>query len=143
VDRARLLADLAEIAGFVLPFARPVWRDLHSALQRGRRILFEGAQGVLLDDDHGTYPFVTSSNTVRAPPFGQRASVRRGPASSSGSSRPTPNRVGSGPFPTEQDNEVGQRLGERGHEFGTVTGAAAAAAGSTPCWSARQLRSAA
>ena len=64
VDRERLRRDLAEIADFVLPFARPVWRDLDAALRRGRRILFEGAQGVLLDVDHGTYPFVTSSNTV-------------------------------------------------------------------------------
>jgi adenylosuccinate synthase len=64
VDRQRLKNDLAEIAGFVLPFARPVWRDLDGALRNGKRILFEGAQGVLLDVDHGTYPFVTSSNTV-------------------------------------------------------------------------------
>ena len=64
VDRARLHDDLAEIADFVLPFAKPVWRDLDDALRKGKRILFEGAQGVLLDVDHGTYPFVTSSNTV-------------------------------------------------------------------------------
>ena len=64
IDRERLLGDLREIAGFVLPFAKPVWRDLNEAKARGRRILFEGAQGVLLDIDHGTYPFVTSSNTI-------------------------------------------------------------------------------
>ena len=64
VDRERLHDDLAEIADFVLPFARPVWRDLDKARRNGKRILFEGAQGVLLDVDHGTYPFVTSSNTV-------------------------------------------------------------------------------
>ena len=122
VDRAALLAELSEIAGFVLPFAGPVWRDLAEARSRGRRILFEGAQGVLLDVDHGTYPFVTSSNTVAG---------TTGPGSGMGPNaagfvlgivKAYTTRVGSGPFPTEQDNEVGQKLGERGHEFGTVTG---------------------
>ena len=122
VDRERLKADLAQIADFVLPFAKPVWRDLDEARFRGRRILFEGAQGVLLDVDHGTYPFVTSSNTVAgtvAPGSGM------GPGSAGfvlGIAKAYTTRVGSGPFPTEQDNEVGERLGERGHEFGTVTG---------------------
>ncbi|MGP0745571.1 adenylosuccinate synthetase, partial [Escherichia coli] len=64
IDRAGLLEELRAIAGFVLPFAKPVWRDLNEARGRGKRILFEGAQGVLLDVDHGTYPFVTSSNTI-------------------------------------------------------------------------------
>ena len=122
VDRAQLLAELNEIAEFVLPFAKPVWRDLEEARSRGRRILFEGAQGVLLDVDHGTYPFVTSSNTVAgtvAPGSGM------GPSAAGfvlGIVKAYTTRVGSGPFPTEQDNEVGQKLGERGHEFGTVTG---------------------
>ena len=122
VDRARLTADLGEIAEFVLPFAGPVWRDLDEARSRGRRILFEGAQGVLLDVDHGTYPFVTSSNTVAgtiAPGSGM------GPSAAGfvlGIVKAYTTRVGSGPFPTEQDNEVGEKLGERGHEFGTVTG---------------------
>jgi adenylosuccinate synthase len=84
VDRERLLRDLREIAGFVLPFARPVWRDLDAALQRGRRILFEGAQGVLLDVDHGTYPFVTSSNTVAGTTGSGSASGRAAPVSCSG-----------------------------------------------------------
>ena len=122
VDRERLLRDLSAIADFVLPFARPVWRDLDAALQRGRRILFEGAQGVLLDVDHGTYPFVTSSNTV-AGTTGSGAGM--GPRAAGfvlGIAKAYTTRVGSGPFPTEQDNEVGQKLGERGHEFGTVTG---------------------
>ncbi|MEO5809578.1 MAG: adenylosuccinate synthase [Sphingomicrobium sp.] len=122
VDRARLMRDLADIAGFVLPFARPVWRDLDEANRRGKRILFEGAQGVLLDVDHGTYPFVTSSNTVAG---------TTGPGSGMGPSaagfvlgivKAYTTRVGSGPFPTELEDEIGQRLGERGHEFGTVTG---------------------
>ncbi len=122
VDRAQLLDELREIAGFVLPFAGPVWRDLDEARGRGRRVLFEGAQGVLLDVDHGTYPFVTSSNTVAgaiAPGAGM------GPSAAGfvlGIVKAYTTRVGSGPFPTEQDNEVGQKLGERGHEFGTVTG---------------------
>ena len=122
VDRDRLLRDLSEIAGFVLPFARPVWRDLDAAIGRGKRILFEGAQGVLLDVDHGTYPFVTSSNTV-AGTTGPGSGI--GPKAAGfvlGIVKAYATRVGSGPFPTEQDNEVGQKLGERGHEFGTVTG---------------------
>ena len=122
VDRERLRGDLAEIADFVLQFARPVWRDLDEASRAGRRILFEGAQGVLLDVDHGTYPFVTSSNTVAG---------MTGPGSGTGPSaagfvlgivKAYTTRVGSGPFPTELDDDTGQRLGERGHEFGTVTG---------------------
>ena len=122
VDRERLRRDLAEIADFVLQFARPVWRDLDDAARAGRRILFEGAQGVLLDVDHGTYPFVTSSNTV-AGTVGPGSGM--GPSAAGfvlGIVKAYTTRVGSGPFPTEQDNDTGQRLGERGHEFGTVTG---------------------
>ena len=122
VDRQRLKNDLAQIADFVLPFARPVWRDLDEARRRGRRILFEGAQGVLLDVDHGTYPFVTSSNTV-AGTTGSGSGM--GPNAAGfvlGIVKAYTTRVGSGPFPTELDDEIGQRLGERGHEFGTVTG---------------------
>jgi len=122
VDRKRLRADLADIADFVLPFARPVWRDLDKARRNGKRILFEGAQGVLLDVDHGTYPFVTSSNTVA----GTIASGSgTGPAAAGfvlGITKAYTTRVGSGPFPTEQDNEIGREIGERGREFGTVTG---------------------
>jgi adenylosuccinate synthase len=122
VDRDALRAELAEIADFVLPFSRPVWRDLDVALRAGKRILFEGAQGVLLDVDHGTYPFVTSSNTV-AGSTGSGSGI--GPSGAGfvlGIVKAYTTRVGSGPFPTEQDNDVGQQLGERGHEFGTVTG---------------------
>ncbi len=122
VDRERLLRDLRQIAGFVLPFARPVWRDLDAALQRGRRILFEGAQGVLLDVDHGTYPFVTSSNTVAGTTGSGSGIGPRGAGFILGIVKAYTTRVGSGPFPTEQDNDIGQKLGERGHEFGTVTG---------------------
>jgi adenylosuccinate synthase len=122
VDRARLLADLREIAPFVRQFAQPVWLRLREERKKGSRILFEGAQGVLLDVDHGTYPFVTSSNTVS----GTVASGSGlGPNSAGfvlGIVKAYTTRVGSGPFPTELSDGDGQRLGERGHEFGTVTG---------------------
>ena len=122
VDREALIAELKEIAGFVLPFAEPVWRTLAEARSRGRRILFEGAQGVLLDIDHGTYPFVTSSNTVAGT---AAAGSGMGPNAVGfvlGIAKAYTTRVGSGPFPTEQDNAIGEQLGTRGHEFGTVTG---------------------
>ena len=122
VDRERLKNDLAEIAEFVLPFAKPVWREIDKARRNGKRILFEGAQGVLLDVDHGTYPFVTSSNTVAGT---IAAGSGTGPSAAGfvlGITKAYTTRVGSGPFPTEQDNEIGQELGERGREFGTVTG---------------------
>ncbi|MEE4348599.1 MAG: adenylosuccinate synthase [Pacificimonas sp.] len=122
IDRARLIDDLKEIAPKVMPFAAPVWRDLGQARTEGKRILFEGAQGVLLDVDHGTYPFVTSSNTVA----GTAASGSGlGPGAAGyvlGIVKAYTTRVGAGPFPTELNDAVGQRLGERGHEFGTVTG---------------------
>ena len=122
VDRERLLADLTEIADFVLPFAKPVWRSLNEARARGDRILFEGAQGVLLDVDHGTYPFVTSSNTIAGTAAGGSGLGPGAVGFVLGIVKAYTTRVGSGPFPTEQENETGQRLGERGHEFGTVTG---------------------
>ena len=121
-DADALLQKLRDVADKITPYAEPVWRLLHEARRQGRRILFEGAQGTLLDIDHGTYPFVTSSNTVA----GQAAiGSGIGPSALShvlGITKAYTTRVGEGPFPTEQDNEVGQRLGERGHEFGTVTG---------------------
>jgi len=122
VDRARLKADLGGIADFVLRFARPVWRTLNAAKAAGKRILFEGAQGVLLDVDHGTYPFVTSSNTIAGTAAG---GTGVGPSAAGfvlGIVKAYTTRVGSGPFPTELEDEIGQRLGERGREFGTVTG---------------------
>jgi adenylosuccinate synthase len=122
VDRAALVAALREIAPFVLQFAEPVWSRLNKVKKAGARILFEGAQGVLLDVDHGTYPFVTSSNTVS----GTAASGSGlGPSATGfvlGIVKAYTTRVGSGPFPTELADATGQRLGERGHEFGTVTG---------------------
>jgi adenylosuccinate synthase len=122
IDRERLLADLREIADFVLSFAKPVWRDLNEARSQGRRILFEGAQGVLLDVDHGTYPYVTSSNTIAGTAAGGSG---LGPAAVGfvlGIAKAYTTRVGSGPFPTELDDDTGERLGTRGREFGTVTG---------------------
>ena len=121
-DADVLLQKLRDVADKITPYAEPVWRLLHEARRQGKRILFEGAQGTLLDIDHGTYPFVTSSNTVA----GQAAiGSGIGPSALShvlGITKAYTTRVGEGPFPTEQDNEIGQKLGERGHEFGTVTG---------------------
>lgn len=122
VDREKLKADLREIADFILPFAKPVWLTLNEARKAGRRILFEGAQGVLLDVDHGTYPFVTSSNTIAGTASGGSG---LGPSAAGfvlGIVKAYTTRVGSGPFPSELTDDTGQRLGERGHEFGTVTG---------------------
>src|SRR4051812_36718987 len=122
IDRARLERDLAEIADFVLTFARPVWKTLNEPRARGKRILFEGAQGVLLDVDHGTYPFVTSSNTVAGTAAGGSG---LGPGAAGfvlGIVKAYTTRVGAGPFPTELEDETGERLGTRGREFGTVTG---------------------
>ncbi len=119
---ADVLKDLSEIAPKILPFADAVWALLDEQKRAGKRILFEGAQGILLDIDHGTYPYVTSSNTVAA----QAASgTGIGPSSVSytlGIAKAYTTRVGSGPFPTEQDNEIGELIGQRGREFGTVTG---------------------
>jgi adenylosuccinate synthase len=122
VDRAELLAALKAVAPRVLPYAGPVWRLLDEARSRGQRILFEGAQGAMLDVDHGTYPFVTSSNTVAG-----QAAAGSGMAPGAvgyvlGITKAYTTRVGSGPFPTELNDEIGERLGERGREFGVVTG---------------------
>ena len=122
VEHATIMEELTSVADDVLPFMDKVWKVLDDRRRAGARILFEGAQGTLLDIDHGTYPFVTSSNTVS----GQAApGSGMGPGAIGyvlGITKAYTTRVGEGPFPTEQDNEVGQFLGERGHEFGTVTG---------------------
>jgi adenylosuccinate synthase len=122
IDRERLLRELGDVAEFVLQFAKPVWLDLNVARSRGRRILFEGAQGVLLAVDHGTYPFVTSSNTIAGTAAGGSGLGPSAVGFVLGIVKAYTTRVGSGPFPTELDDEIGQRLGERGREFGTVTG---------------------
>ncbi|MBT5013396.1 MAG: adenylosuccinate synthase [Rhodospirillaceae bacterium] len=122
VDASGLQELLEELAPKLLPFASPVWKILDEARKSGKRILYEGAQGTMLDIDHGTYPFVTSSNVVA----GQAASGSgQGPGAIDyvlGITKAYTTRVGSGPFPTELEDEIGTTLGERGHEFGTVTG---------------------
>lgn len=114
--------ELVAVRDQILPYATSVWNVLNKKWHEGSRILFEGAQGALLDIDHGTYPFVTSSNTVS----GQAATGSGiGPRAIDyvlGITKAYTTRVGEGPFPTELHDEVGQRLGERGREFGTVTG---------------------
>lgn len=122
VDREKLIAQLREIAVEILPYAAPVWKVLNEKRKAGSRILFEGAQGALLDIDFGTYPFVTSSNVIA----GQAATgTGIGPGAIDyvlGIVKAYTTRVGEGPFPTELDDADGERLGTRGHEFGTVTG---------------------
>src|SRR5262245_18892679 len=123
-DGAALKAELLSIAPRVLSYAQPAWERLDQAVRLGRGILFEGAQGVMLDVDHGTYPFVTSSNVVS----GQAAAGSDvGPGAVSyvlGLVKAYTTRVGGGPFPTEQANDIGKRLGTAGHEIGANTGRA-------------------
>ena len=121
-EKQALLDRLLELAPKILPYAEPVWERLDAARHEGKRILFEGAQAVMLDVDHGTYPFVTSSNTVAA-----TAASGAGIAPSAigfvlGIAKAYCTRVGSGPFPSELTDDIGRLLGERGFEFGTVTG---------------------
>ncbi|MFC3579199.1 adenylosuccinate synthase [Sphingomonas hylomeconis] len=122
IDREALVEELRGIAAYVLQFAKPVWRDLNALRAAGKRILFEGAQGVLLDVDHGTYPFVTSSNTISGTAAGGSGLGPSAVGFVLGITKAYTTRVGSGPFPTELEDETGERLGQRGHEFGTVTG---------------------
>ncbi len=120
-SKNKLKDELLKIAPKILKYSRPIWKKIDEFKKANKKILFEGAQGILLDVDHGTYPFVTSSNTVAS-----------SAATGSGSGIDTINyvlgitkayttRVGEGPFPTELKNEIGEKLGERGKEFGTVT----------------------
>ena len=116
-----LKKDLLKIAPQILKFAQPVWLKIDEYKKKRKKILFEGAQGILLDVDHGTYPFVTSSNTVPA-----MASTGTGCGPSTigyvlGITKAYTTRVGSGPFPTELNDKIGENLGNRGKEFGTVT----------------------
>ena len=117
----KLKKDLLKIAPQILKFSQPVWKKLNELKSKGKKILFEGAQGILLDVDHGTYPFVTSSNTVAS-----TAATGSGLGSNNesyvlGITKAYTTRVGEGPFPTEQKNKIGDLLGTRGKEFGTVT----------------------
>jgi adenylosuccinate synthase len=122
IDKSTLMAELTEIAPKILPYMDVTWDLLDRERRAGKRILFEGAQGALLDVDHGTYPFVTSSNTVAA-----QAAIGSGVGPGVignvlGIAKAYTTRVGAGPFPTELTDAIGERLGERGHEFGVVTG---------------------
>jgi len=122
IDKAALMAELAGIAPKILPYMSVTWDLLDRERRAGKRILFEGAQGALLDVDHGTYPFVTSSNTVAA-----QAAIGSGIGPGAigyvlGIAKAYTTRVGAGPFPTELTDAIGERIGERGHEFGVVTG---------------------
>lgn len=124
IDGNALLDELYKMAPLLLPYASTVWQDLDGFRRKGHRILFEGAQGTMLDIDHGTYPYVTSSNTVAG-----MAAIGSGQGPGAidyvlGITKAYTTRVGSGPFPTELEDEVGRTLGERGREFGTVTGRA-------------------
>jgi adenylosuccinate synthase len=122
VERKELLAALHEVGPRILPYAEACWRTLGDARRAGRRILFEGAQAAMLDVDHGTYPYVTSSNTLAG-----QVAAGAGIAPSAigfvlGICKAYTTRVGSGPFPTELTDRIGQTLGDRGREFGVVTG---------------------
>ncbi len=122
IDKDALTRQLTEIAPKVLPFVGAVWDDLDDVRRAGKRVLFEGAQAAMLDIDHGTYPFVTSSNTLAG-----QAAAGSGIGVSAlnyvlGITKAYTTRVGAGPFPTELTDDIGRQLGERGHEFGTVTG---------------------
>ena len=122
VDAGALLNQLKEIAPKIVPFLGSSWRELDAARKAGKRILFEGAQAVLLDIDHGTYPFVTSSNTVAGQAAAGAGVSPRAIGTVLGIVKSDTTRVGEGPFPTELKDATGEKLGERGHEFGTVTG---------------------
>ena len=122
VDKDALRRDLVDVAPKVLPYMAPVWSLLDEGRREGKRILFEGAQGALLDVDHGTYPFVTSSNTVAGQAATGCGISPRAIGYVLGICKAYTTRVGDGPFPTEQDNEIGRLIGDRGREFGTVTG---------------------
>ncbi len=122
VSKETIMAELIEVAPKILPFMDVTWDLLDKARKAGKRILFEGAQGALLDVDHGTYPFVTSSNTVAA-----QAATGSGVGPGVlghilGIAKAYTTRVGSGPFPTELTDDIGELLGQKGHEFGVVTG---------------------
>ena len=121
IDKRKLINDLTKISSKILKYSKPVWKKLEEFKKKKKIILFEGAQGILLDVDHGTYPFVTSSNTVAG---AASAGTGCGPNTINyilGIVKAYTTRVGEGPFPTELKNEIGNKIGRRGKEFGTVT----------------------
>ena len=120
-EKEKLIKDLLKIAPEILKFSQPVWMKIDQFKKQKKKILFEGAQGILLDVDHGTYPFVTSSNTVAS---NAATGTGCGPDTINyvlGITKAYTTRVGEGPFPTELKNKIGEELGTRGKEFGTVT----------------------
>ena len=122
LDLTSVLDAIGKISDELSSYAAPVWLELDKAKRSGKNILFEGAQGVMLDIDHGTYPFVTSSNTL-AGQAATGAGIGIGALNYVlGIAKAYTTRVGSGPFPTELDNATGRHIGEKGREFGTVTG---------------------
>ena len=137
-----ILASLEAVAPKILPYAKPAWRLLDEAVKGGQRVLFEGAQGALLDVDHGTYPYVTSSNTVAGQAAAGSGLGPKGPGYVLGIVKAYTTRVGEGPFPTELIDEVGRHL-RRGRPGGghRHRPRRAAAAGSTRCWRASRWRS--
>ena len=122
IDGDKIIENLLQLAPRLLPYVKPVWLELENARKAQKRVLFEGAQGIMLDIDHGTYPYVTSSSVVA----GQASSGSgTGPSNLDyvlGITKAYTTRVGEGPFPTELFDEIGEGIGQRGHEFGTVTG---------------------
>ena len=121
INKQKLMKDLSKISSKILKFSKPVWKKIDEFKKKKKTILFEGAQGILLDVDHGTYPFVTSSNTVAGAAF---AGSGCGPDTINyilGIVKAYTTRVGEGPFPTELKNEIGNKIGKKGKEFGTVT----------------------
>ncbi len=121
IDKKKLIYDLTKISSKILKYSKPVWKKIQEFKKKNKVILFEGAQGMLLDVDHGTYPFVTSSNTVAGAAL---AGTGCGPNTINyilGITKAYTTRVGEGPFPTELKNEIGNKIGKKGKEFGTVT----------------------
>ena len=122
INADEIYNDLINISEVILPFKARIQQILSEARISGKKILYEGAQGVLLDIDHGTYPYVTSSNTIAAAAAAGSGQGIKALNYVLGITKAYTTRVGEGPFPSEQDNEIGKELGEKGHEFGTVTG---------------------
>ena len=122
INRDQLIEQIKTIAPHVIPFIGDAWQVMNDAVKSGKKILFEGAQGIMLDIDHGTYPYVTSSNIVAAQAATGSGVAPHHVGDVLGITKAYTTRVGSGPFPTELEDQDGERLGERGHEFGTTTG---------------------
>tara|TARA_B100000446_G_scaffold130567_1_gene122498 strand:+ start:1021 stop:2316 length:1296 start_codon:yes stop_codon:yes gene_type:complete len=121
INKKKLIKDLSKISSKILKYSKPVWKKIDEFKKKNKTIVFEGAQGILLDIDHGTYPFVTSSNTV---PGAASVGTGCGPDTINyilGIVKAYTTRVGEGPFPTELKNEIGNKIGKKGKEFGTVT----------------------